>query len=251
MDQWPCSLFAQDSGGCVAQHPRMKLTPRSRSCANLVTPQSPEAPLGCVVVGIDDGAWEEQAALTVAGALRARGMTVALMTPAIVGDGHAPGGWRSECLQRLAAAGSFRLPESALCPYRLPAAPDLATAVARSGVIIDLEAVLDARMVLATWVDAVVVMGMGGLCVPLTPDVSAGQLMARLGLPVVLVGASGVNADLGPLRGARLAGWLDAGTPLRDDAKHQASGDTQVGGPRLGSLQTLEPTRLLQALRAQ
>lgn len=209
---------------------------------------NPHAPVGCVVTGIAGGAGEEQAALAIARALRAQGLSVAVMTPAITGERRASGCWTSPRLQRLAAAGTFRLPESALCPYRLPPAPDLATAAARGGVVIDPEVVADAREVLATWVDALVVMGVGGLCARLGPALLAGQMLARLALPLVLVRDVGAGCEASALHGAHVAGWVQAAAPVGSAAAHGGV-EGSAGAPRLGSLRAVEPGALLRALR--
>lgn len=208
----------------------------------------PHAPLGCVVTGIDDGAKEEQAALALARTLRSQGLSVAVMTPAVRGEPQARGRWASPLLQRLAAAGSFRLPESALCPYRLPPASDLAAAAMLAGLRIEPEVVVDALDVLSTWVDALVVMGVGGLRSPLGPQLQAGQLFAHLALPLVLVRGRDTPEGAADLPGLRVAGWLerDAGPAPRLDA---ADG-MDPRRPRLGSVGAVAPAPLLQALRA-
>ncbi|MDA7416006.1 hypothetical protein PGB34_06470 [Xenophilus arseniciresistens] len=208
-----------------------------------VRARGPQAPLACVVSGVAHGAHEEEAALAVARALRAQGLSVALGTPAIRGDPQPTGRWASAPLGRLAAAGSFRLPEAALCPYRLPPAADLGAAAACMHTAIDVEVIRDAQAVLCTWVDALVLMGLGGLQARLGPELRAGQLLAQLALPLLLVRAAHEPpCDAALPQGLPVAGWLGAGAPP------QAA--DWPGVPCVGSLQGgVDAARLLQALR--
>jgi dethiobiotin synthetase len=76
------------------------------------------------------------------------------------------------------------------CPYRfaLPASPHLAAA--REGRRVDPAVIEEAYRRLAGNHDAVLVEGAGGFLVPLTEELLAGDLAARIGLPVLVVAAN-------------------------------------------------------------
>jgi dethiobiotin synthetase len=102
------------------------------------------------------------------------------------------------------------------CPYRfsLPASPHLAAA--REGRRIDPAVIEAAYRRLAETHDAVVVEGAGGFLVPLSEELLTGDLVARIGLPVLVVAGNrlgGVNDALLTVeavrrRGLRLVGLV-------------------------------------------
>ena len=88
-----------------------------------------------------------------------------------------------------------------LCPYRfrLPASPHLAAA--REGRRVEAAVIGAAFRRLSERYDAVIVEGAGGFLVPLAEGLLTGDLVARLGLPVLLV----VGNRLGCVNHALLA----------------------------------------------
>lgn len=172
---------------------------------------------------------EELVCLAVMHALRAHRLTIAAMTPAAVCDAFERGRWTSARLSRLAAAGTFRWPVSATCPFPLPPAGSPASAAAQAGVTIDPEAIVDAFDVLATWADTVVVQGVGGLGVALGPKLAVKDVARHLRLPLILALRADASADaraaealqMAEALGLRIAGWVATG--LGEEGQDQAA----------------------------
>jgi dethiobiotin synthetase len=181
--------------------------------------RNPVLPGSCFVSGLgaDDG--ERIATLAVIRGLRALGLRVAAMTPMVLDGVSRAGHWTSERLDVLGREGSFALPGRALSPYVLPPAPTPADAAIRAGLHIKSEAVVETYQVLATWADAIVVEGVGGLAVRLGPSLAVLNVVRRLALPLVLA----IHPDTeAPRRaaaalcsarkaGVRIAGWIATG----------------------------------------
>lgn len=173
----------------------------------------------CFVTGMDHSDGESLVTLAISHLLRHRGWRIAVMTPAAADGVKKNGSWTSAHLTRLRQAGSFGLPTSALSPYLLPVAASPAEAARAAGLFLDPEAVVDTYQVLATWADAVMVEGVGGLTVPLGPALRVDDVAARLGLPLVIVlradkaaeARAGQVMALVHARQLVLAGWVATG----------------------------------------
>jgi dethiobiotin synthetase len=149
-------------------------------------------------------------------ALARQGVRAAGMKPIAAGTELKDGVWRNDDVDRLAAAANVAVPVELMTPYLLrePAAPHIVAAM--EGVSIDVARILDAWRRVTGMADAVVVEGVGGFRVPLSPGFDTADLASQLGLPVILV----VGLRLGCLnhalltaeaiasRGLRLAGWV-------------------------------------------
>lgn len=75
--------------------------------------------------------------------------------------------------------------------FDAPLSPD--QAAAREGRSVDVPSAVERHEELMDRYDSLVVEGIGGVAVPLTPDRDVADLAARLGLPVVLVVSSGLG----------------------------------------------------------
>ena len=154
---------------------------------------------GVFVTGTGTGVGKTVVCGLLAGFLRARGIRVTTQKWVETGGTDSPSD--VDVHRRLMgdpgpAAGP---PAADRCPYRfsLPASPHLAAA--REGRRVD-PAVLEAsyRRLEGTH-DAVLVEGAGGFLVPLSEELLTGDLVARIGLPVLVVAANrlgGVNDAL-------------------------------------------------------
>ena len=152
---------------------------------------------GCFITGTDTGVGKTIVACALALALKQRGLRVGVMKPVETG-------WHADPLyvadgDRLRSAIDTSLPPEVVGPYRLP--PTLAplAAARQTGVTIDMSRICEAFAQIAGSHQVTVVEGVGGALVPLTDTIQVADLMAALGLPVVVVGSTrlgGVNHAL-------------------------------------------------------
>lgn len=142
---------------------------------------------GIFVTGTDTGVGKTMVCGLLAGFLRARGVRVVTQKWVQTGCDGEPedlsAHWR---LAGLHGPPAVERP-SDLCPYRfrLPASPRLAAE--REGGRIDASVIEEAFHRLAARHDLVIVEGTGGFLVPLAEGLLAGDLVARIGLPALVV----------------------------------------------------------------
>jgi len=172
--------------------------------------------ISCFVTGTDTGVGKTLIASALLRALGRRGLRAAAMKPVAAGALLQDGIWRNEDVQQLAAAANVTVPRNILCPYELPQALAPHIAAELAGIRLELPTIVGAYQRLCAQADAVIVEGVGGFRVPLSPDFDTADLACELQLPVVLV----VGLRLGCLnhaaltgeaivaRGLRLLGWV-------------------------------------------
>ena len=198
---------------------------------------------GVYVCGTDTGIGKTHVAAGLVRALRRRhGLEVAVMKP--VASGCIAG--RNDDAERLISASGLGLDYAAVNPYALerPIAPQLAAAA--EGRRIDFAPIVEAFEGLRARADLVVVEGIGGVAVPLSDDRLQSDLIARLGLPALLV----VGMRLGCInhallssehlerRGIPCIGWI----ANRIDPAYTAVEETietlsqRIAAPLLGSV---------------
>jgi len=168
------------------------------------------------VAGTDTGVGKTEVACALLHGFAERGWRVAGMKPVAAGAQRRRGALRNEDVARLCAVTNIDVRQNWINPYCFapPIAPHVAACEA--GIAIRMSVIARAYARLACRADLVVVEGVGGLLVPLSARLSAADIPAALGLPVVLV----VGVRLGCLnhalltvevlraRGLRLAGWI-------------------------------------------
>ena len=140
---------------------------------------------GVFVTGTGTGVGKTEVCGLLAGFLRARGMRVTTQKWVETGVTDGPS---DIDVHRLLMGNPDPSPEPAdRCPYRfsLPASPHLAAA--REGRRVDPAVIEAAYRRLAETHDAVLVEGAGGFLVPLSEELPTGDLVARIGLPVLVV----------------------------------------------------------------
>lgn len=171
---------------------------------------------GFYITGTDTGVGKTVASVALLHALRARGMRVAGMKPVASGCVQSAHGWRNEDALALRAASDASPPYGRVNPFALPVptAPQIAAALA--GVQVTLSSITEAHQQLSAAADVLVVEGVGGWLAPLADDLEQAQVVAALGLSVIMV----VGFRLGCLNharlteqavladGCRLAGWI-------------------------------------------
>jgi dethiobiotin synthetase len=168
------------------------------------------------VTGTDTGVGKTLVALGLMRALQARGYRVVGMKPVATGCTRRGRSLRNDDALRLQRQGSVRLPYRWVNPYAFapPIAPHIAAAEA--GVTIDPGVIGTSFERLESQADWVIVEGIGGWRVPLSPALMLADVVLDLKLPAILV----VAVRLGCLNhalltaesmahcGAALAGWV-------------------------------------------
>jgi dethiobiotin synthetase len=172
---------------------------------------------GVFVTGTDTGVGKTLCACALIHALVDRGLDVMPMKPVAAGAVVHDGGWANEdtiALLRAAGREGARAADANPVLLREPMAPHIAAARERRE--ITLEPILEAYERMRADSSFVVVEGVGGFRVPLSPRLDTADMARAFGLPVVLV----VGLRLGCLNhalltaqavrasGLRLAGWI-------------------------------------------
>jgi dethiobiotin synthetase len=186
---------------------------------------------GWFVTGTDTGAGKTVVAAALVAALRARGVRAAAFKPVVTGlDEPEPG--RPADHELLAAVAGVDPARVAAHAFGPAVSPHLAAELAAT--TIEPPALLRAARAAAAAADTIVVEGVGGLLVPLTPDYSVRDFARDLGLPLVVAARPGlgtISHTLLTIEGARAAG-LDVGVvvmgpwPERPSVMHRSNRET-------------------------
>ncbi len=201
---------------------------------------------GVFITGTGTGVGKTVVCGLLAGFLRAEGMRVT--TQKWVETGVA-GGPSDIDIHRRLMGGPGLAPEPPLadrCPYRFsfPASPHLAAALEKRRV--DPAVIEAAYRRLSETHDAVLVEGAGGFLVPLSEELLTGDLVARIGLPVLVVAGNrlgGVNDALLTVeavrrRGVPLLGIVFNRLPGEEDGTRA---EVLADNPRIVAKITQEP----------
>jgi dethiobiotin synthetase len=199
---------------------------------------------GIFVTGTDTGVGKSVLAAAICAALVERGERVAAFKPAVTGLDEQPGEWGHDHELLASVANCGQLPEE-VAPYRYgpPVSPHLAAELA--GERIEPGRLVSAARDGAASADALVVEGVGGLLVPLTPGYLVRDFAIDLHLPVVIAARPGlgtINHTLLTVEAARAAGleirgivltpWPDEPEPLelsnRSTVERLAAGSVRV-----------------------
>ena len=168
------------------------------------------------VTGTDTGVGKTLVSAALIHSLARMGIKVAGMKPVAAGAELRDSQWWNEDVALLSAEANVSLPVQLIAPclFKEPAAPHVAAAL--EGKQINPSDILAAFEQIRAQTEAVIVEGVGGFCVPLTPQTDMADLAAQLQLDVILV----VGLRLGCLnhalltaeaiaaRGLHLAGWV-------------------------------------------
>jgi dethiobiotin synthetase len=214
---------------------------------------------GLFVTGTDTGVGKSVLAAVICVGLARRGERVAVLKPAVTGLDDEPGDWPHDHELLASAASAGQAPE-AVAPNRFgpPLSPHLAAELA--GVAIEPAELLAAADRAAADADVIVVEGVGGLMVPLTPGYLVRDLAVDLGLPVVVAARTGlgtINHTLLTLDAARSAGLRVAGVamtpwPSEPSAMERSNRDTveRLGDTEVSCLPAARPGALAGAAEA-
>jgi dethiobiotin synthetase len=145
---------------------------------------------GLFVTGTDTGAGKTVLAAAIVAALAARGARVAAFKPVLTGTDEPPSDWPRDHELLAAAAGAS--PED-VAPLRFGPAVSPHLAVELAGKTIDPRELVRSANAAGDGADALIVEGVGGLLVPLTPEFSVRDLAVALGLPLVVAARPGLG----------------------------------------------------------
>jgi dethiobiotin synthetase len=147
---------------------------------------------GLFVCGTDTGVGKTEVACFIARLWRSRGLTVGVCKPAETGVDPADRGSPRDA-RALATAGGDSRPIEEICPFTFAESLAPSVAAERAKSAIDPDKLTDAIAAAAQGRDRVVVEAAGGLLVPYAPGFDGIDLLARSGLPAVLVGRLGLG----------------------------------------------------------
>ena len=215
---------------------------------------------GCFVTGTDTEIGKTMISAALLHACRDHGLSAIGMKPVAAGATEVNGYRTNDDVELLVAASSIAADRALVNPYLFspPIAPHIAAEEAK--IRIDASHIADCFRQLAALADIVVVEGVGGFCVPLSPGLDTADLASDLGLPVVLV----VGMRLGCInhalltaeaihsRGLTCIGWVANQIDPQMDRLEQniTTLDTLLDMPRLATVEFLaEPTPQLVAPR--
>lgn len=146
---------------------------------------------GIFITGTDTGVGKTLVAAALALHLKKRGRSVGVMKP--IETGISPARDAQSDAARLRSIVDSEEPLGAIRPYSFaqPVAPLAAAQAERQ--TINPDTIKKVYRLLSTRYDYMVVEGIGGIRVPITPKVSVTELIKSLRLPVVVVGRSGLG----------------------------------------------------------
>lgn len=204
---------------------------------------------GVFITGTDTGVGKTLVAAALALHFKKRGLSVGIMKP--IETGRSAGRESRSDAARLRSIIESEEPLGAICPYsfELPVAP--LTAAQLGGQSINPDTIRRIYRLLSSRYDCMVVEGVGGVHVPITPRSNVMDLVKQLRLPVVIVGRSGlggINHALLTIEALRrkqiqmIALVLNRTDPVRSDLARTQERSTvailrkQAGVPVLGPL---------------
>ena len=171
---------------------------------------------GVFITGTDTGIGKTRVSCALLRALRVEGVCAAGMKPVASGCAPTARGLRNEDAEALRLAAGRDDEYALVNPYALvePIAPHLAAQI--DGIEVELATIKKAYLKLCDRADFVVVEGVGGWAVPLSPSLMQDDLVRALKLPVILVVAiklGCINHALLSARaidgdGCQFAGWI-------------------------------------------
>ena len=146
---------------------------------------------GLFITGTDTGVGKTLVTAALALHLKKQGLTVGVMKP--IETGTSPSRETRSDAARLRSIIESDEPLGAVRPYafELPIAP--LAAAQKEGQAINLETIKKVYRLLSTRYDSMIVEGVGGVRVPITPKSTVADLIKSLCLPAVVVGRSGLG----------------------------------------------------------
>lgn len=171
---------------------------------------------GYFVTGTDTEIGKTLVSAALLHAFAQQGRSSAPMKPVAAGAEWRDGAWHNEDVDALVVAASVNPAAELVCPYLMqtPAAPHIVAE--REQRTISLPHIVQCYRQLRQQAEVVIVEGVGGFRVPLTPQHDTADLAQQLGLPVILVvgmrlgciNHALLTAEAIQARGLTLAGWV-------------------------------------------
>lgn len=210
---------------------------------------------GIFVTGTDTGVGKTLITAALALHLKQRGQAIGVMKP--IETGVAPAKVAQSDAARLRAIVESQDILGAICPYQfaLPVAPFAAAEAERSA--IDPAVIAQVYRLLSGQYESVVVEGIGGVHVPIARNADIMHLIARLKLPVVVVGRAGLGGinhallTIDALRRRRIpivALVLNRTVPARSSVARMQERSTLEALRRLAGVPVLGPLPYLPGL---
>ena len=168
------------------------------------------------VTGTDTNVGKTLVSAALVRALATQGLKAVGMKPVAAGAELRNGQWWNEDVAILSAEASVSLTTQEIAPFlfKEPAAPHVAAAL--EGKSINATGIFSAFQHIRAQTQSVIVEGVGGFCVPLTPQTDTADIAAELQLDVILVvglrlgclNHALLTAEAVAARGLRMAGWV-------------------------------------------
>ncbi|MEK6694839.1 MAG: dethiobiotin synthase [Nitrospirota bacterium] len=149
-------------------------------------------PRGVLITGTDTGVGKTIATAAVVTALTTNGVNTGVMKP--IATGTSAGADALSDPDWLASVTGVGDPSDLIAPYRFLTAAAPLIAAAREGLAIEPARIIGAFQALSARHDCVVVEGIGGVMVPLTPDLLVVDLVKLMGLPVLVVARASLGS---------------------------------------------------------
>lgn len=151
-----------------------------------------QTPRGVFITGTDTGVGKTIVTAVVVTTLTANGINAGVMKPITTGtsegtDALSDPDWLTSVTGRCD-------PPDLIAPYRFRTAAAPLIAAARDGRAIEPARIIGAFQALSARHDCVVVEGIGGVMVPLTPDLLVVDLVKLMGLPVLVVARASLGS---------------------------------------------------------
>jgi dethiobiotin synthetase len=170
---------------------------------------------GCFVTGTDTGVGKTVVAAAIVASLRARGVAVRVMKPIITGLDEPAGEEWPHDHELLARVAGCRAEQVVVASYGPAVSPHLALDLAERR--LDPSVLVTAVLEAGAGAEVLVVEGVGGLRVPITPGYDVRRLAVDIGLPLVIAARPGlgtINHTLLTLEAAAAAELSVAGVVL-------------------------------------
>jgi dethiobiotin synthetase len=206
---------------------------------------------GFFVTGTDTEIGKTVASRALVEYIVGRGLRCAVMKPVASGAERELGGMRNSDAVELMSAANVDVPYEMVNPFvfQEPTAPHLAARDA--DVLIESAVIRQAFESLRGQSDAVVVEGVGGWLVPLSPSGNVASLARELGLPVILVvglrlgciNHALLTADAIVASGCVFAGWIanHLSSEFPRSEQNIATLKVSLGAPLLGTVRYAGP----------
>ena len=149
-------------------------------------------PPGLFVTGTDTGIGKTVVTAAITTAFKACGVDAGVMKPIATGAGGIDAGLSDP--DWLMSATGVHDPSDLISPYRFQSPASPLVAALQAGRPLDPTRILEAFQALSVKHDCMVVEGIGGVLVPITPDLFVVDLIKRMNVPALVVARAGLGS---------------------------------------------------------